>query len=91
MDSPIGLILGIIKYIIEDAIETLLRVFKFLGDLLQSLGFVSGFGLLAFLISVLILGIVLMLVWKFIIGSLKTILLLFVAGLIILGIVFMLA
>jgi len=91
MESPIDLILGIISYLIKSSIETLANVLKFLGDLLQSLGFVSGSGLLVFLISVLILSVVLILVWKFVIGSLKIILLLFLAGLVILGILFVLA
>ena len=91
MSSPIGLILEIIVFLIGSTLGTLFDVMRLSGELLLSLINVSGFGTMALILSVLILTGVLFFLWKFFIGSLKTIILLFAAGCVILTIVFMLA
>jgi hypothetical protein len=88
MSSPLGLILEMISLVISNTINTLVNILELFTDLLHSLGFVSGSGPLAFLIAVLILGVLLFFLAKFFIGSLKTVALLFIAGLVILGILF---
>lgn len=91
MSSPIDLIIEMILLIINNTINTLLNIIGLFGEFLNSMGIVSGFGPFPFLLSVLILGVVLFFLGKFFIRSLKTIVLLFIAGFVILGIIFALA
>ncbi|MEE9323158.1 MAG: hypothetical protein V3U72_01310 [Candidatus Aenigmarchaeota archaeon] len=91
MSSPIGMILEMISIVIRNTINTLVSVLGVLGEFLASLGFASRFGPLPFLIAVFLLVGVLFFLGKFFISSLKTIVILFIAGFVILGIIFMLA
>lgn len=91
MSSPIGLIIEMILLILKNTINTLVSILGILGEFLSSLGFVSGFGPLPFFISILLLGAVLFFLGKFFIGSIKTIVLLFIAGFVVLSIIFILA
>ncbi len=91
MSSPIDLIIEMITLVLRNTINTLLNILGLLGEFLASLGFVSKFGPFPFLVSVLVLGVILFFLGKFFIGSLKTIVLLFIAGFVILSILFMLA
>ncbi len=80
MDSPVGIVLEMIAYLLGSGIDGLAEVVKFLGKLVYSLFSVSGSGLSALLISTAILGIAVLLAWKFVIGSLKFILILMAIG-----------
>ena len=91
MSSPIGLIIEMIVLILKNTISTLVNILGILGEFISSLGSVSSFGPLPFLISILLLGAVLLFLGKFFIGSIKTIILLFIAGFVILSVVFILA
>ena len=91
MSSPVGLIIEMITLIIQNTVNTLITVISLFSQFLGSLGFASSFGPLPFIISVLILGAVLFFLGKFVAGSLKTIILLFIAGFVILLMVFSLA
>ncbi len=91
MSSPIGQILEMISLVITNTMNTLISILGMFGELLKSLGFAGSFGPAPFLLSVVILGVVLVLLGKFFISSLKTVVLLFVAGFVILGLIFALA
>ncbi len=88
MESPIGLILEMLSLVIRNTLSTLISIFELLRELVHSLGFVGDFGALPFIISVIILGGVLFFAGKFFISSLKTIIMLFLAGFLILLAVF---
>ena len=81
MDSPVSLITGIIAYLIKSGLETLVEVLGFLGKFVHSLLPAGGLGLVPFLMAALVLGIVMILAWKFFVGSVKIIMLLVIAGL----------
>ena len=88
MDSPLGLIIEMISLIINNTISTLITIVNLFVEFLSSLGFVSSQGLLPFIVSVVILAGVLFFLGKFFIGSMKTIILLFIAGFVILMVIF---
>lgn len=91
MSSPIDLIIEMITIVITNTIKTLVNILGLLGEFMASLGFVSKFGPFPFLVSIIVLGVVLLFIGKFFLGSLKTIILLFICGFVILSVIFMLA
>jgi len=88
MESPIGIIVGMILTVIGNGINTLKELFGLFLDLLDSLGFVSrigGFPL--FLASVIIISLVIYFMGKFFFNVGKQIIILFVVGVVLVWII----
>jgi len=91
MSSAIDLIIEMITLVIQNTLGTLFSVFDVVRELFGTLAGVSAYGPLPFIVSILILGGVLFFVGKFFFSSLKMLILLFVIGLVVLGMIFMFA
>ena len=88
MSSVIELTLEMITLLLRNTINTLLNILEILRELFAALGVIGGSGLFPFIVSVLFLGGVLFFLGRFFFNSMKTILILFVVGFVILFILF---
>jgi hypothetical protein len=79
MDAPLAIIFEMIKTVLTNIIGTTGSLLNLFGDLSLSLGAIAGMGTTGFLVAVLVLGIVLFFLGKFLLKSWKTIILLFIA------------
>lgn len=87
--SPMGTILEMVQLLISNTIGTLMGVGKLFAQLVNQLGFVSitaGTG--GFILSVIILGVVIFFLGKFILSSGKALVILFALGFIALFLMF---
>ena len=84
MAAPLEIILEMIRLVFGNTISTLWALSGLLGDLTGSLGLISGFGPLGFVVAAVVLGLALFFVGKFLLSSWKMLAVLFIAGLIIL-------
>ena len=87
--SPMGTIFDMVWLLITNTVGTLTALGGLFSQLVNQLGFVSitaGTG--GFILSVIILGIVLLFLGKFVLGSMKALMMLFIVGLILLFLMF---
>lgn len=84
-EGPLIIILRMILVVIENALGTMLSLFGMLGQLLGSLFVVAGVGgTLGIFLAFVILALVVFFIAKFFFGSVKTVILLVIAGFLIL-------
>lgn len=83
MDAPLAIILEMVRTVLVNTINTLGSLFGLFGSLLGSLVGIGGTGGVGFVVAILVLALVLFFLGKFILGSWKTIAILFIVGLII--------
>jgi hypothetical protein len=84
-EGPVFIILRMIAYLIQSAMDTLLGILRLLWELISSLALVSAVGgTLGVLLAVVIFAVVGFLIARFFLGSMKSIIVLLGAGLLIL-------
>jgi hypothetical protein len=88
-DSVIGIVAEMVFTILQSAVDAIMSIGGLLARLLGTLGWVSGTGTTGFLVSVAVLGLILFFVGKFVLRSLKTIMILLVIGAALLAVLFL--
>ncbi|MCK5023814.1 MAG: hypothetical protein KAS04_06565 [Candidatus Aenigmarchaeota archaeon] len=86
--SVLGLTFDLVLLLFRNTLQTLVNTLEILKDLFSALGVVGSSGLFPFIVAVLFLGGVLFFFGKFFISSVKNIVLLFIAGFVIILILF---
>ncbi len=82
MDSPLGIILEMIRLIFGNTISTLGGLVNLFGNLAQSMAIISSMGILGFFLAATVLVVVLYFLGKFFLGSWKILLGLFLVGIV---------
>lgn len=84
VESPLVIIIEMIRILIVNAIKTINALIGMFLELLGSLGFVSAIGGLGvFILSVIIIALVVFFLGKFVFNAGKGVILLFIAGIIV--------
>ena len=84
MDAPLAILFEMIRLVFSNTVGTLLNLVSLFGNLLGSLGAISAFGALGFLVAALVFGLVIFFLGRFFLGSWKLLAVLFIAGMVIL-------
>jgi len=74
---------------LSGVLGTITTLFSLFGDLGESLGFISGFGLTGFIVAAIALVVVLFFLFKFVLKSMKMVIVLFIIGIILFALLFM--
>lgn len=88
VDAPLTVIFEMVVTILQNAVSTLFSLFGMMGNLSNSLGFISGTGSLGFVVAIVVMAVVLFFLGKFILKSGKLIIILFIVGFLLLMVMF---
>jgi hypothetical protein len=88
VEAPLSVIFEMVATILQNTVSTLMSLLGSMGNLFESLGFVSGMGGLGFVLAIVVFVVVLFFLGKFFLKSGKMIIMLFVIGLVLLLVLF---
>ncbi|NIO22664.1 MAG: hypothetical protein JSW41_02200 [Candidatus Aenigmatarchaeota archaeon] len=88
VEAPLTVIFEMVATILQNTVSTLMSLLGSMGNLFESLGFVSGMGGLGFVLAIVVFVVVLFFLGKFFLRSGKMIIILFVIGLLLLLVLF---
>ncbi len=88
VEAPLTVIFEMVVMVFQNAVSTIFGLFGMMGNLSQSLSFISGTGSLGLILAVVVMAVVLFFVGKFVLKSGKLIIILFIIGLVMLTLMF---
>ena len=87
-ESPLAVIFEMVVTVLQNSVSTLQSLFGMSGELFTSVGFMGSINPLGLVLGAIILVVVLFFLGKFVLKSIKFIIILFIIGLILLFVLF---
>jgi len=88
VESPLAVIFEMVIAVLQNSVSTLYSLFGMSGELFRSVGFMGSINPLGLVLGAIVLVLVLFFLGKFVLKSIKFIIILFIIGLILLFVLF---